>query len=98
MYDDHTFLDSERSDAVVELEALESEKRVAEQKLAALQASGEDARKDINNVDAELIAAAMEKQGATDSQMYKRAKVMAEGKIDPMPTSFPAAPYSISVA
>ncbi len=43
-----------------ELETLESEKRVAEQKLAALQASGEDARKDINNVDAELIAAAME--------------------------------------
>jgi septal ring factor EnvC (AmiA/AmiB activator) len=43
-----------------ELEALESEKRVAEQKLAALQASGEDARKDIDNVDAELIAAAME--------------------------------------
>ncbi len=43
-----------------ELEALESEKRVAEQKLAALQASGEDARQDINNVDAELIAAAME--------------------------------------
>ena len=45
-----------------------------------------------------VIAAAMEKQGATDSQMYRRAKVMAEGKIDPMPTSFPAAPHSISVA
>ena len=45
-----------------------------------------------------MIAAAMEKQGATDSQMYRRAKVMAEGKIDPMPTSFPAAPHSISVA
>ena len=45
-----------------------------------------------------IIAAAMEKQGATDSQMYRRAKVMAEGKIDPMPTSFPAAPHSISVA
>jgi septal ring factor EnvC (AmiA/AmiB activator) len=43
-----------------ELEALESEKRVAEQKLAALQASGEDARKDLDNVDADLIAAAME--------------------------------------
>ena len=42
-----------------ELEALESEKRVAEQKLAALQASGEDAQKDLKNVDADLIAAAM---------------------------------------
>jgi len=44
------------------------------------------------------IAAAMEKQGATDSQMYRRAKAMANGNIDPMPTSYPAAPYSISVA
>jgi len=43
-----------------ELEALEAEKRVAEQKLAALQASGDEARKDIENVDADLIAAAME--------------------------------------
>ena len=45
-----------------------------------------------------VIAAAMEKQGATDSQMYRRAKAMANGSIDPMPTSYPAAPYSISVA
>jgi hypothetical protein len=45
-----------------------------------------------------MIAAAMEKQGATDSQMYRRAKAMANGSIDPMPTSYPAAPYSISVA
>jgi|TARA_B100000073_G_scaffold4581_1_gene3710 hypothetical protein len=45
-----------------------------------------------------VIASAMEKQGATDSQMYRRAKAMAQGKIDPMPTSHPAAPYSISVA
>ena len=45
-----------------------------------------------------VIAAAMEKQGATDSQMYQRAKAMANGAIDPMPTSYPAAPYSISVA
>ena len=45
-----------------------------------------------------VIAAAMEQQGATDSQMYRRAKAMAEGKADPMPTSDPAAPYSISIA
>ena len=45
-----------------------------------------------------VIAAAMEKQGATDSQMYRRAKAMANGSIDPMPTSYAAAPYSISVA
>ena len=43
-----------------ELEALEAEKRVAEQKLAALEASGQEAQQDIENVDADLIAAAME--------------------------------------
>ena len=45
-----------------------------------------------------VVAAAMEAQGATSSQMYRRAKAMAEGKGDPMPTSYPAAPHSISVA
>ena len=45
-----------------------------------------------------VVAAAMEAQGATNSQMYRRAKAMAEGKTDPMPTSYPAAPHSISVA
>ena len=45
-----------------------------------------------------VVAAAMEAQGATGSQMYRRAKAMAEGKVDPMPTSYPAAPHSISVA
>ena len=45
-----------------------------------------------------VIATAMEAQGATDSQMYRRAKALAEGKPDPMPTSHPAAPFSISVA
>ena len=45
-----------------------------------------------------VVAAAMEAQGATNSQMYRRAKAMAEGKVDPMPTSYPAAPHSISVA
>ena len=44
-----------------------------------------------------VVAAAMEAQGATSSQMYRRAKAMAEGKVDPMPTSYPAAPHSISV-
>ncbi|EAU73650.1 hypothetical protein RS9916_29114 [Synechococcus sp. RS9916] len=44
-----------------------------------------------------VVAAAMEAQGATDSQMYHRAKAMSEGKPDPMPTSCPAAPNSISI-
>ena len=42
--------------------------------------------------------AAMEAEGATNSFMYKRAKAIAEGQPDPMPTSFPAAPLSISAA
>lgn len=42
------------------------------------------------------IAAAMEAKGATNSQMYIRAKELAQGKLDPMPTSSPEAPYSIS--
>ena len=44
----------------------------------------------------DVIAKAMEAAGATSSQMYIRAKALAEGKLDPMPTSFPEAPYSIS--
>ena len=43
-----------------------------------------------------VVAEAMETAGATSSQMYVRAKALAEGKLDPMPTSFPEAPYSIS--
>ena len=43
-----------------------------------------------------VVAALMESQGATNSQMYIRAKALAEGQSDPMPTSFPAAPFSIS--
>ncbi len=43
-----------------------------------------------------VVAKAMEAAGATSSQMYIRAKALAEGKLDPMPTSFPQAPYSIS--
>ena len=42
------------------------------------------------------VAAAMEAKGATNSQMYIRAKALAQGKLDPMPTSSPEAPYSIS--
>ena len=42
-----------------------------------------------------VVAASMEAQGATNSQMYIRAKALADGKSDPMPTSFPAAPFSI---
>ena len=43
-----------------------------------------------------VVAASMEDQGATNSQMYIRAKALAEGNSDHMPTSFPAAPFSIS--
>ena len=44
----------------------------------------------------DLVAKAMETAGSTSSQMYIRAKALAEGKPDPMPTSFPQAPHSIS--
>ena len=44
----------------------------------------------------EVVAKAMDAAGATSCQMYIRAKALAEGKLDPMPTSFPEAPYSIS--
>ena len=43
-----------------------------------------------------VVASAMEAQGATNSEMYRRAKAMADGQADPKPTSFPAAPFSIS--
>ena len=45
-----------------------------------------------------IVAKAMEAAGATSSQMYVRAKALAQGKLDPMPTSAPEAPYSISAA
>ena len=44
----------------------------------------------------DVVAKAMETAGATSSQMYIRAKALAAGKLDPMPTSFPEAPNSIS--
>jgi len=43
-----------------------------------------------------IVAQAMEAQGATASQMYVRAKALANGDLDPMPTSFPPAPFTIS--
>ena len=45
-----------------------------------------------------VVAAAMEAKGATASEMYRRAKALAEGHADPKPTSEPAAPFSISAA
>ena len=44
-----------------------------------------------------VVAAAMEVKGYPQPD-GRRAKAMAEGKADPMPTSYPAAPHSISVA
>ena len=44
----------------------------------------------------DLVAKAMEAAGATSSQMYVRAKALAQGKLDPIPTSFTEAAYSIS--
>ena len=44
----------------------------------------------------DVFAKALEVAGATSSQMYIRAKALAEGKLDPMPTCFLEAPYSIS--
>ncbi|MDA7432598.1 hypothetical protein N8506_01825 [Synechococcus sp. AH-601-N23] len=44
----------------------------------------------------DVVAKALEAACATSSQMYIRAKEFAEGKLDPIPTSFPEAPYSIS--
>ena len=45
---------------------------------------------EVRNWDA--VAKALEASGETSSQMYIRAKALAEGKLDPMPTSFPEAP------
>ena len=45
-----------------------------------------------------VVASALEAKGETQSDMYRRAKALAEGHADPMPTSFPAAPFSISAA
>ena len=42
------------------------------------------------------VANAMEAQGATGSQMYIRARALANGEADPLPTSYSPAPFSIS--
>ena len=42
-----------------------------------------------------VVAALIEAQGATNSQMCIRAKALADGRFDPMSTIFPAAPFSI---
>ena len=44
----------------------------------------------------DIVAKAMEAAFSKSSQMYVRAKALALGKLDPMPTSSPEAPYSIS--
>ena len=43
-----------------------------------------------------VVAKALEAAGNTSSEMYVRAKALESGKLDPMPTSSPEAPYSIS--
>ncbi len=43
-----------------------------------------------------LVARALEAAGNTYSEMYVRTKALESDKLDPMPTSFPEAPYSIS--
>ena len=48
---------------------------------------------EVRNCD--VVAKALEAAGETSSQMYIRAKALAEGKLDPIPTSFAEAPYSI---
>ncbi|MDB4653878.1 hypothetical protein OAE35_03150, partial [Synechococcus sp. AH-551-E02] len=44
----------------------------------------------------DVVAKALEVAGNTSSEMYIRAAALAQGKLDPMPTSNPEAPYSIS--
>ena len=45
-----------------------------------------------------VVAAAIKAQDSTKSEIYRRAKALAGGQADPMPTSHPAAPLSISTA
>ena len=44
----------------------------------------------------DVVAKALEAADNTSSEMYIRAAALAQGKLDPMPTSSPEAPYSIS--
>ena len=45
-----------------------------------------------------VVAAAIEAQDSTNNEMDRSAKSLAGGQADPMPTSHPAAPLSISAA
>ena len=45
----------------------------------------------------DFVAKAMEAANATSSQMYIRAKALAEGKLDSTSISFPGAQNSISI-
>lgn len=60
-----------------QLNALEAEKQAAERKLAALQASGDETQTDIRNIDADLIAAAMESQ-RREEQAVEAEKSLAD--------------------
>ncbi len=44
----------------------------------------------------QVVLKKMESAGAISSQMYLRARALEDGKLDPMPTSMPRAPFSIS--
>jgi hypothetical protein len=44
----------------------------------------------------DVVAKVLEAAGATSSQMYIRAKVLAEGQFDLMPTCFLDVAFSIS--
>ena len=43
-----------------------------------------------------VVLKEMKSAGAIASQMYLRARAFEDGKLDPMPTSMPRAPFSIS--
>ena len=45
-----------------------------------------------------VVAAAIEAKGATNSEMYRCAKALAEGQADPMTISDQAASFSITTA
>ena len=44
----------------------------------------------------DTIARAIEAAGSTSSQMYLRAEALADGNLDPLRTSWPEAPCSIT--
>jgi hypothetical protein len=44
----------------------------------------------------DIVAKALEAAGSTSSETYVRAVALSQVKLNPMPTSHPEAPYSIS--